>query len=84
MKFLSNPAPFGRTALIVTALLASFAASAAGPWQLLGSTDKGMEMVDSYPSEADCKKAMAAAMQRQGQRDFMCTIAGTAGTTLKK
>ena len=72
-----------RAAMITAVLATSFAVSAAGPWQLLGTSDKGMELVNSYPSEGECKQAMAAALLRQGQRDFMCVIAGTASIPKK-
>ncbi|MBP8018617.1 MAG: hypothetical protein KAY82_01130 [Hylemonella sp.] len=84
MKPFSRIPKFANAVTVLTALLLSLGASAAGPWQLLGSSDKGMALIESYPSEAECKKAMALAVQRQGQRDFMCTVAGAASNPAKK
>lgn len=84
MKLLSRIRKVAPVATVLTVLVTSLAASAAGPWQLLGSSDKGMELIDSYPAEADCKSAMTVAMQRQGQRDFMCVMAGATGNAIKK
>ena len=64
--------------------VSSTAAMAAGPWQLLGSANSAMEVIESFTTQAECAKAMTAALTRQSQRDFMCVDSSKAPATVKK
>lgn len=62
-------------ALKVTVTLGLVAGSTwvmAAQWTLLGTKNSEMENLGSYASQAECAKALAAALKVQSQRDFMC------------